>query len=367
MGFWKMASAGLAFFLLATSPVHAGKSDLSRLEDLLAGKAPRNRRIGTGPVSTKEGAGQVRTWVLHKEPVLTGAHVDDAKATLDKQVFQPQVSVTFNEEGARIFDRYTASHVRTRLGIVLEDHVLSAPVIMSRIPGGKVVITLGGGFRPHEDLKKEAEQLALVLRSGALPCPLEKLEESSSEKGLRLILGLRCRSSSPDRTTKKVVAETVAILKRRLYEAGAEEVSVTARIDLIVVDFPAGKDMASLLPLVTRSGRLEFVEVDDSVNITPKPEWLPDGVRSETESYMGPRSQALTTRYLQGKPETVRDVVLNVPEIQAWLRRHGVGKPLIEKITRLVRSPTATDQRDRILKMVQEAWLENRTEKGKSK
>jgi preprotein translocase subunit SecD len=75
-----------------------------------------------------------------------------------------------NSTGARLFERITGENVRRRLAIILDNRVYSAPVIQERIGGGRASIT--GIF----DLK-EARDLAIVLRAGALPAPVEIIEE----------------------------------------------------------------------------------------------------------------------------------------------------------------------------------------------
>jgi preprotein translocase subunit SecD len=96
--------------------------------------------------------------------------VTDARVRPGSRLEGPYVSVDLDQRGARIFDTLTAENVGRRLAIVLDKTVYSAPVIKERIPGGKVSIT--GRFSIDE-----AHDLAIVLRSGALPAPVEIAEE----------------------------------------------------------------------------------------------------------------------------------------------------------------------------------------------
>jgi protein-export membrane protein SecD len=109
---------------------------------------------------------------------------------------QPTVSVQFNPEGTRQFDELTKRNVGKRLAIILDGEVKSAPVLNSHIPDGRAQITLGS-YRPREELFKEASDLALVLRAGALPAPIEilstqavgpSLGRDSIEKGLTAMM-----------------------------------------------------------------------------------------------------------------------------------------------------------------------------------
>jgi preprotein translocase subunit SecD len=102
--------------------------------------------------------------------LMTGDVVTDARVRPGSRLEGPYVSVDLDQRGARIFDTLTAENVGRRLAIVLDKTVYSAPVIKERIPGGKVSIT--GRFSIDE-----AHDLAIVLRSGALPAPVEIAEE----------------------------------------------------------------------------------------------------------------------------------------------------------------------------------------------
>ncbi|GGM94721.1 protein translocase subunit SecDF [Thermus composti] len=101
-------------------------------------------------------------------PLLTGADLADARAVFD-QFGRPQVSLTFTPEGAKKFEEVTRQNIGKRLAIVLDGNVYTAPVIRQAITGGQAVIE---GLSSLE----EASEIALVLRSGALPVPLEVAE-----------------------------------------------------------------------------------------------------------------------------------------------------------------------------------------------
>jgi preprotein translocase subunit SecD len=113
----------------------------------------------------------IRTpFLLHKRTELTGAYLTDARVQIDSQYNEPYVSIDFDKKGARIFERITGEHVNERLAIVLDNKVASAPRIQEKISGGQARIT--GRFT-----MEEARDLAIVLRAGALPAPVEILEE----------------------------------------------------------------------------------------------------------------------------------------------------------------------------------------------
>ncbi|HUY27534.1 MAG TPA: protein translocase subunit SecD [Candidatus Binataceae bacterium] len=112
-----------------------------------------------------------RTPYLVETPVLvTGDVVTNAQVRPGGRLEGPYVAVDLDARGAQIFDTITAENVGRELAIVLDGTVYSAPVIKERIPGGHVQIT--GRFSISE-----AHDLAIVLKSGALPAPVEIEEE----------------------------------------------------------------------------------------------------------------------------------------------------------------------------------------------
>ena len=131
------------------------------------GKISRTSRIMSG----SEG----EQYVVIRKPVVGGENLTDARVSF--QEGQPVVSFRFNTFGGRKFAEVTSSHIGERLAIVLDNEVISAPNIQTAITGGSGVIT--GNFTT-----KTANDLALLLRSGALPAPLEVLEERTVGAGL---------------------------------------------------------------------------------------------------------------------------------------------------------------------------------------
>jgi len=129
--------------------------------------------------------------LVEEEVVMTGDMLVDATTEFSQQGFgQPYVSLELDDEGADIFADVTGTNIGRRLAIVLDNEVYTAPSIRERIPSGRAQIT--GSFSVQE-----AKDIALVLRAGALPAPVEILEErsvgpalgkDSVEKGIRAII-----------------------------------------------------------------------------------------------------------------------------------------------------------------------------------
>lgn len=115
-----------------------------------------------------------RLYYLEKKPELTGGIVEEAEANLGSlgggTAGQPVVSLSMNSEGSRTWSRVTGSNVGERIAIVLDQKVHMAPSIREKIPGGRTQIE---GFANIN----EAKDLAIILRAGALPAPVNIIEE----------------------------------------------------------------------------------------------------------------------------------------------------------------------------------------------
>ncbi len=111
-----------------------------------------------------------RLYALENRAFMTGEALEDATAGRDPQFNKTIVSFELNRAGGRTFERVTGEHIGDRIAIVLDDEVYSAPVVQSRI-GARGQIELG------QAPLQEANDLALVLRAGALPAPLEIIEQ----------------------------------------------------------------------------------------------------------------------------------------------------------------------------------------------
>ncbi|MDT8435650.1 MAG: protein translocase subunit SecD, partial [Gemmatimonadota bacterium] len=129
---------------------------------------PRNTELAWGADPTSASGGSYRQlYVLEQEPLITGEYLADAgPATRDPQYNQPIVPFEMTRQGARIFERGTSRNVGRLMAIVLDGRVQSAPVIRQTL-SRRAQIELGAGAEFGE-----AQDLALVLRAGALPQPI---------------------------------------------------------------------------------------------------------------------------------------------------------------------------------------------------
>jgi preprotein translocase subunit SecD len=119
-----------------------------------------------------------RTYYLYQRAEVTGEYITDAARAVNTSSGMPEVyvSITFSPAGADRFEEVTGANVQRRFAIILDDVINSAPVIKSKIGGGRASITMGAGD-PDTQLKN-AEKLEMVLRSGALPAPITPSNES---------------------------------------------------------------------------------------------------------------------------------------------------------------------------------------------
>ncbi len=124
-----------------------------------------------------DGSGQERNVLIRKRIMVSGEDLVDAQPSSDGQTGEPVVTFRFNARGGKKFGVVTSANVNRPFAIVLDGTVISAPVIREPILGGSGQISGNFSFR-------EATDLALLLRAGALPAPLTILEERTVGPGL---------------------------------------------------------------------------------------------------------------------------------------------------------------------------------------
>ncbi len=150
-----------------------GLKDPERIKKLLGKTAQLNFRLvsdnsefGVDELVSENG----EILKISKRIVMSGDNLVDAQPSIQNQLNEPSVSFTLNRLGAQKFGRATTDNVGKRLAIVLDGKIVSAPNINEPITSGNGVISGNFTFQ-------EATDLALLLRSGALPTPLDVVEE----------------------------------------------------------------------------------------------------------------------------------------------------------------------------------------------
>lgn len=176
-------------------PVQVERREETSIQEKFAGKVPEGSEILFEPIPDSKGGPSVfsRPYLVRKEAALTGDVLQDARVNYT-EFSEVYVGVTFDSKGAKEFGRITSANVGKFMAIVLDGTVYSAPRINEPILGGRAQIT--GNFTTDE-----ANDLAIVLRAGALPAPMRTIQDltvgpslgrDSIEKGLKttLIAGL---------------------------------------------------------------------------------------------------------------------------------------------------------------------------------
>jgi preprotein translocase subunit SecD len=143
-----------------------GSNNPAVIQAALAGQVPFNDELyverGGAPL------------LVRKQVVLTGDRINDAQPGFDNQTGEPAVHINLDGTGARIFHQVTRENVGKRMAILLfekgKGEVVTAPVIRSEIPGGRVQIS-------GRMTTQEAHDVALLLRAGALAAPMDIIEE----------------------------------------------------------------------------------------------------------------------------------------------------------------------------------------------
>ncbi|HEX5658980.1 MAG TPA: protein translocase subunit SecD [Polyangiales bacterium] len=156
------------------------RQKLQAYVDSLKGKTPEGRDLLLGEqedydVPGAPKASAWRTYILYHRADVGGEDVKDAFTAFDQENNRPFVSLAFNPKGSEKFGQLTGRNIKRRMAIVLDDRVESAPVIQTEIRGN-CQITLGGSTNYNETLR-EARDLSLVLRAGALPAPIRPANE----------------------------------------------------------------------------------------------------------------------------------------------------------------------------------------------
>ncbi|MDA0998850.1 MAG: protein translocase subunit SecD [Proteobacteria bacterium] len=145
-------------------------------EEATAGRVPPGSVL-IPDVSDLGPDGKPRILLLKKRIEVSGENLVDAQASFDSRSGQPVVSFRFDTVGAKRFGQVTQKSVGLRFAIVLDGKIISAPVIREPILGGSGQIS--GNFTA-----RDTNDLALLLRAGALPAPIKFLEERSVGPGL---------------------------------------------------------------------------------------------------------------------------------------------------------------------------------------
>ncbi len=153
------------------------RADLDKLNETLKKDLPTGTYLSfEKEVDPRSKEVTIRPYLLKTTTVLSGQSLEDARVTSDQTTQKPQVSLRFSKSGAEVFEKITEANVGKLLAILLDGVVMSAPVIREKIPALSAGATISLGKGTRQQMLQEAKDLSLVLRSGALPAPVEILE-----------------------------------------------------------------------------------------------------------------------------------------------------------------------------------------------
>jgi preprotein translocase subunit SecD len=204
-------------FLEIKPVVNAGPSE-EALRAAAGGTIPPDSEIVAGEVERGEAGAYREYYLLKKASVITGRDLRSSRRSQD-QYGQAAVSFNLNPEGARKFEAYTGAHIGDRMAIVLDNKVRSAPVIRGQISDSGII---EGNFTIEA-----AEDLALVLRAGALPASITYLEERT--------VGPSLGRDSIERGTRSGIAGLLAVALFMLVYYRASGINAVAALVLNAV------------------------------------------------------------------------------------------------------------------------------------
>ncbi len=171
-----------------------GLKDPSRIKNLLGKTAQLNFRLVTDADSDFGSEKMIsetgEELIVNKKIIMSGENLVDAQPRVDNQSNSPMVSFTLDRYGAQKFGKVTTNNVGKKLAIVLDNKIISAPVIREAITGGSGTISGNFSFQ-------EVTDLALLLRSGALPTPINIVEE---------------RTVGPDLGKDSIISGTISLI-----------------------------------------------------------------------------------------------------------------------------------------------------------
>lgn len=175
-------------------------------EEARVSRVPSGYKLFKNKVDPKDPEARVeREYLLRESPVVDGGDLADANANFEQRTNEPIISFRFNQSGARKFGNFTKENVGRPFAIVLDDKVLSAPVIREAILGGSGQIS--GSYTTES-----ANALAIQLRSGALPAKLTVVEERT--------VGANLGQDSIDAGSRAAYVGMVAVVAFMVYAYG---------------------------------------------------------------------------------------------------------------------------------------------------
>lgn len=188
-----------------------------------------------------------------KDTGLTGAHLKKSQVQFDQNSNEPQVGLEFDTEGAKMFGEITDRNLQKPVAILLDNEVISAPTVQSKITDGKAIIT--GQFTI-----KEARQLSDLLNAGALPVPIK----IAGQENIAATLGTQSVQQSLLAGILGIILVTLFML---LYYRGFGAVAVAALFIYTILVFAIFKIIPVTLTLAGITGFILSIGMAVDANI----------------------------------------------------------------------------------------------------
>ncbi len=185
--------------------------DQKKLNEAVKDKIPAGSQVlWQEEEDNKTGEKNKKYFLLKANTLLTGKTLEDARVSYDR-FNKPVVSIAFNPGGAEVFKNITTDNTGEQLAIILDDKVYSAPNINEPIPNGRAQIEFGS-MMDRQSTMREAQDLAVILRAGSLPAPVEILESR--------VVGPTLGKDSISKGTKSVMIGFIIVVIFMLFYYG---------------------------------------------------------------------------------------------------------------------------------------------------
>lgn len=277
------------------------------------------------------------------EKSMTGDFIQSARVSQDPQTNKPVVSLTFDRKGTNQFGNLTSEHVGERFAIMLDDVVQSAPEINEPITGGRAQITMGR-LQGYSELQKEAQDLVIVLRHGALPAPIELQYQTAVGPTLG-------QDSIVSSTWALIVGTLLIILFMLFYYRGSGVVSVIALLLNMIFILAALAGLGATLTLPGIAGIILTVGMAVDANVI-----IFERIREEV--FRGSKAREAVNSGFDKAFSAVIDANITTAIAALVLLQYGTGPVRGFAVTLLIGIASTIFTAVFISRWIFDAWLE---------
>ncbi len=220
-----------------------------------------------------------KSYYIFKKVDLTGDYISEASVQIDQRFNRPYVALNFDSKGGELFGELSSNNVGKRMAIMLDDNVQSAPVFNEPILGGRAQINMGA-LEAYNEVLRQAEDLVIVLRHGALPAPIEKQFET--------VVGPTLGQDSIDKSVRAfAVGLLLVVLFMLIYYRASGFVSVMALLLNMIFVMAILSTMGATLTLPGIAGIILTIGMAVDANVI-----IFERIREEIDLNKKPREAA---------------------------------------------------------------------------